>query len=74
MTCVHLNANLGLCNSYIWLKILLNIGDLWHKIYILARTTQNVTETKKNRSILLVKIEYSKEMKCLYFLETIDNL
>lgn len=56
-------------------KILLNIGDLWHKIYILARTTQNVTETKKkNRSILLVKIEYSKEMKCLYFLETIDNL
>lgn len=74
MTCVHLNANLGLCISYIWLKILLNIGDLWHKIYILARTTQNVTETKKNRSILLVKIEYSKEMKCLYFLETIDNL
>lgn len=47
MTCVHLNANLGLCNSYIWLKILLNIGDLWHKIYILARTTQNVTEKKQ---------------------------
>lgn len=39
-----------------------------------GKNNTKCNRNKKNRSILLVKIEYSKEMKCLYFLETIDNL